>query len=159
MPTASFGCRSNGGCTPPTVTAQRSCCVNTDSPGSGTAGNDTAVEKPDAQQKAHTHTRMKVAGEPGASVVNKSNISLRISSRFYLYLSSLTPSFCTVFSLIQPKLGHGAKPSTHYSTGAHVCALAWTHTHTRSGSMLIISTNRTGMALRVGVTEGQCAFN
>lgn len=43
----------------PAVTTQRPCWVNTDSPESGTTGNDTSEEKTQMSVQTHTHTTHK----------------------------------------------------------------------------------------------------
>lgn len=130
---ASVGCRGDGGCTTPTVTAQRACWVNMDSPESGTTGNDTTEEKTTDLGAKHTHTQIwmithrEVTGERGVLVVNISlSLPLLFLTSIYICPSELL-SLYRSYSILPYSAKTGPRSTTLSQLCTHSCA--YTHTH------------------------------
>lgn len=133
---ASVGCHGDYGCATPTVTAQRPCCVNTGSPESGTTGNDAL-----GGGKKKTYLQTHTLKPPETRTLDLLTTPAWLPpSHFHPLVFSLLsiPVLCnpclfirpTVFSLIQPKLGHWVQPSyTQWpSTYTHVRGLTYPRT-------------------------------
>lgn len=154
---ASVGCRGDGGCTTPTVTSQRACWVNMDSPESGTTGNDTTEEKTTDLGAKHTHTNMNdhtQGSHRGEGCFSCQHLSLPPSpfSHFYLYLSLWTPVSLSVLQY-SPLFSQNWATEHNPIPAVHTLMRVYTHPHTgtRREAMLISSTNRSRLALRVCV--------
>ena len=129
---ASVGCRGDDGCTTPTVTAQRACWVNMDSPESGTTGNDTTEgKKHQLGCKNHTHTHIwmithrEVRGEGCFSCQHLSLPPSPFLTSIYICPSELL-SLYRSYSI----LPYSAKTGPQSTTLSQLCTHSCTYTHT-----------------------------